>query len=237
MKERIQKFLSRCGIASRRKAEEMILGGMIRVNGKQVKELGVKIDSDVDVIEVSGGKITPPTQFTYYALNKPTGYTSTVKDPKAEKKVTDLVPAKPRVYPVGRLDRNSEGLIILTDDGTLANTLTHPGFSHEKEYRVDIEAPDYMNGEEIRRKVKLFEPGIRLEDGKTRPAEVHIEKIRNREARFRIILKEGKKRQIRRMCDAIGVKVKKLVRIRIGNLRLGNIALGTYKEIKKSDII
>lgn len=237
MKERIQKYLSRCGIASRRKAEEMILGGMIRVNGKQVKELGVKIEPGVDVVEVSGGKVSAPTQFTYYALNKPKGYTSTLKDPNAEKKVTDLVPPKPRVYPVGRLDRDSEGLIILTDDGDLANSLTHPGFSHEKEYRVDAEAPDFMKGEETRRKLKMFEQGIRLEDGKTRPAEVHIEKIRGREVRFRIILKEGKKRQIRRMCDAIGIKVKKLLRIRIGSLRLGTLAPGTFKEIKKSDVI
>ena len=234
---RLQKYLSLCGVASRRKSEEIIAKGRVRVNDKIIREMGLKVDMDKDTVYVDGKKITPPTKFTYYAVNKPFNYVSTVKDEHAEKKVIDLVPAKPRVYPVGRLDKNSAGLMILTDDGELMQKMTHPGFSHEKEYYVEVSLTEKMNEDEIKKRLGSFEKGIELEDGFTRPCPVRIKEITDDRTRFYIILKEGKKRQIRRMCEAVGLKVRRLIRIRMGKLKITGMKPGEYRKIAKRDIL
>jgi len=235
--ERLQKFISRCGITSRRKAESLIAQGRVSLNGEVVTQMGIRIDPDRDVVEVDGKKIISPTNFTYYALNKPWGFISTMDDPHASRKVVDLVPGNPRVFPAGRLDRDSEGLMILTNDGDLMQKLTHPSFSHEKEYIVDVFSKNRLTINEVADKLKIIKGGMELDDGTTRPADVRLGEVDGNLMRFRIIIKEGRKRQIRRMCSAVGLEVKRLIRIRIGNLRLGNLESGKYRRIDRELIL
>ena len=234
-KVRINKYLSESRICSRRKADEHILTGDVTVNSIKAK-LGDKIDPSNDVIRFKGKKVCNSAISLYYALYKPKGIISTSDDELNRKSVTDFLPKESRVYPIGRLDKDSEGLIILTNDGELTNKLSHPKFLHEKEYSVIAETRDYK----IENNVKhLFETGLKIDDTLMKADRVYNVLMHGAKLKFKVILHTGHNRQIRRMCDKIGLEVKKLIRVRIGKLRLKDLKLepGQYKIISKSDII
>lgn len=227
--ERLQKFMATAGVASRRKSEELILQGKVKVNGKVVKELGFKV-SQSDEIEVLGRVLSKPKKNTYYLLNKPLGYVTTVTDPQGRKTVMDLIPKNTRVFPVGRLDIMTEGLLLLTDDGDLAFKLTHPKYEIEKEYHVKI------NGTITREQVEKLESGVMLEDGLTAPAKAAIVNDSKGETLLSLTIHEGKNRQVRRMIDAIGKKVLKLNRVRYGHLSLEGVPLGKTRMLTEEEI-
>ena len=222
---RLQKFLSTAGVCSRRKGEEFIKAGRVKVNGKTVIEQGVQVDPESDRVEVDGKIIRDDQTMIYVMLNKPAGYI-TSRSHRGEKIVLDLIDVEQRVNPVGRLDKDSTGLLLLTNDGRLHQHLTHPSFDHEKEYTVEVKDPidDVALGQ--------FREGLLLDGVKTRPASV--KRINNR--KFRIILKEGKKRQIRRMVEKVGNQVVNLHRIRISTLLLGNLKMGQWRYLSKKEI-
>ncbi|HLD20219.1 MAG TPA: pseudouridine synthase [Patescibacteria group bacterium] len=234
--ERLQKILAHAGIASRRHAEYIIAAGEVTVNGDVITTLGIKADSERDDIRVRGKKIQHE-QYEYYIVNKPKGVISTVSDTHARTTVVSLVKTKARLYPVGRLDTDSRGLMILTNDGELAHTLSHPKFEHEKEYRVRVhQNKGSRNGlEELMRQLKK---GIRLEEGVARADRVEIEKQNSPiSATILITVHQGWKRQIRRMIDACGWYVGDLQRIRIGRVVLGDLEEGKSIQIVKEDIV
>ena len=228
MKMRLNKFLALSGIASRRKCDLLIEQGRIFVNKKQVSELGEKIDPDLDIVEFDGKKVNLKKS-VYILLNKPEGFLcSCAKRNLSEKTILDLIDVKERIFPVGRLDKNSSGLIILTNDGELALKLTHPSFEKEKEYEV------LVNKKITLEFLQSMERGVVIEnDYKTRKTK--LKKISDKS--FSIILKEGKKRQIRQMCQALGYFVVKLKRTRIGKLKLANLKVGEWKKISREDIV
>ncbi|MCX5748747.1 MAG: pseudouridine synthase [Candidatus Saganbacteria bacterium] len=227
MKEniRIQKYLSQCGVASRRASEKMIEDGLVCAN-KRLAMIGQSIDPDKDEITVKGRLIKPGQKNIYIALNKPQGYISSCSRSQGAALV-DLVKINEKVFPVGRLDKDSEGLILLTNDGELANRLTHPRYECEKEYEVKV------NAEEIKaEELKSLERGVVIEEGRTKPCKLK----QTGKNSFRIIIKEGKKRQIRRMCQAIGKKVVRLKRIRIKELELGDLMTGKWRHLTEEEI-
>ena len=217
---RLQKFISRAGYCSRRHAEELILNGKVTVNGQIVTQLGTKIDPEIDKVEVEGTPVFPDENLVYIALNKPKGYVTSCSHP-GEKIVLELVNIPQRIYPVGRLDKDSTGLLLLTNDGKLHLKLTHPSFDHEKEYLVTVARP-IPDGA-----LKAIESGLKILGTRTRPA--RIKKISD--IRFKIILKEGRNRQIRRMVRKVGSRVTDLKRIRIANIRLGNLPEGKWRYL------
>ena len=217
---RLQKFLSSAGVCSRRKGEELIVAGKVAVNGKIVVELGTKIDPYHDQVEVNGKVIQPTHTLVYIALNKPRDYVSSCSHP-GEKVVLDLVDISERIYPVGRLDKDSTGLLLLTNDGRLHHRLSHPSFDHQKEYDVTVARP-ITDGA-----LKKMGDGLPLMGTKTRPA--RITRISPR--RFRIVLQEGKNRQIRRMVRKVGNEVTRLQRTRVANVRLGRLAPGRWRHL------
>lgn len=238
MRFRLNKYIAECGYSSRRKADELIENGFVSVNGKIVTENPFFIESDSDIVEVEGKSINLPEEFVYYMVNKPEGYVSTVSDPHATMTVCDLVPSEPRVFPVGRLDVDSCGLILLTNDGEFANILTHPSFDHEKEYEVfaswNIKFPGKKKAKKLLSKMAN---GILIDGKMTREAVVESRRIDETGILFRIILKEGRKRQIRKMCSTLGLEVKNLKRIRIGKFILEDLIPGDYVKVNKSDIL
>jgi 23S rRNA pseudouridine2605 synthase/23S rRNA pseudouridine2604 synthase len=217
---RLQKFLSRAGICSRRKGEEYIIAGWVKVNGKIVTELGVKVDPERDAVEVDSDAIRSDSAPIYIALNKPRGYVSSCHQPN-EKIVLDLLDISERVYPVGRLDKDSSGLLLLTNDGRLHHRLSHPSFNHEKEYEVTVDKP--LPGGALRKLAK----GLPMMGTRTRPA--RVKRISARQ--FRIVLQEGKNRQIRRMVRKVGNQVVDLKRIRIANIELASLPLGRWRHL------
>ena len=223
---RLQKFLANAGIASRRRAEQFILDGYVSVNGKVVTELGTKVDPDVDKILFDKKPVNSTNEKIVLMLNKPPGYVCTTRHFKEEKNVMSLVKAGARVYPVGRLDKDSSGLLILTNDGELADKLMHPKYRKEKEYYVTVnrEIPSDFEA--------AVKTGIRLEDGMTLPALFEQET----EKSFYIVLKQGMKRQIRLMCHQFGLRVTSLKRVRINHLELGGLAQGDCKVLTPSEI-
>ena len=233
MQERLQKFLARCGIASRRKAEEYILAGRVTVNGRTVRQLGTVV-SETDAITFDGKAVRPQEQFVYYALNKPKGVITTSQDEKGRQTVLDFVPKAFRVVACGRLDAASRGLVILTNDGTLCYDLTHPSKEHEKEYLVTA---TINQGPELSVRLKRLEEGVQLDDGTTRPA--HISEVRRQgsQLKFLVTLHEGKNRQVRRMCSAVGLDVVDLVRTRVAKLQLVNLPEGHWQQVRREDII
>jgi 23S rRNA pseudouridine2605 synthase len=236
-KMRLQKYLAQANIASRRKAEEFIKQGKVKVNDKIITEMGYMINPEVDKVHFENLPIAPESKLIYYALNKPVGYTTTAYDPHAEHNILELVPTFPRVFPVGRLDKNTSGLIILTNDGYLAHQLTHPKFEHEKEYIVKAEPiGERPTDTQIRISIDKLTAGIELEDGKTAPAKIASLRI-DKFISFHITIHEGRKRQIRRMLQSIGLQALELKRIRISNLILNDIPPGEYRIIAKLDII
>jgi len=237
---RINKFIADAGICSRRKADEHIRCGDVLVNGDPAA-LGMTIDPATDQVTVCGKPVSSdPEQLVYYALYKPPGVISTAADPHGRPTVTDLVPDSPRVYPVGRLDLTSEGLMILTNDGELAHELMHPSFEHEKEYEVLVHCP--LAGLDRDRIVGTFTEGIEADGELLRADQVSVRNVSQRNentALLRIILHTGYNRQIRRMCEAVGLSLIKLRRVRIGKLRLKKLSLrpGEYREIDKSKVL
>ncbi|MCE1248139.1 MAG: rRNA pseudouridine synthase [Firmicutes bacterium] len=235
--ERLQKYIARCGVASRRKAEEMITQGKVRVNGKIVTILGTTIDEDNDSVQVEGKNIRPPHSFTYYALYKPKGYITSKEDAHAEKIVTSLLPPKPSVVPVGRLDKDSEGLLLLTNDGELTQTLTHPSYAHEKEYLVRIKTDAKLTVNDVEEIRKKMCKGYMMDGSLARVKDITSAKFEGGKLTLKMILTQGKKRQIRRMCDMAGLEVIQLIRVRMGKLTLGNLKPGEYRRVKRGDII
>jgi len=227
---RLQKFLAHAGIASRRKAEELITQGRVFVNGVRIKDLGVKVSSS-DVIEVDGKIVKPEERKVYIMLNKPVGYVSTVKDQFARKTVLDLVKdVKERIYPVGRLDYGTSGLILLTNDGDFSYTLTHPSCEIDKVYTAVVK------GTVSKDKIEAFKKGIKIDDYITSPAKLRIINIAGNTSTVEITIHEGKNRQVRKMCEAIGHPVLKLKRIAIGPLKLGDLEEGKWRYLTEQEV-
>lgn len=231
MEERLQKILSSAGISSRRAAEDIILEGRVRVNGKVVTELGAKADPDKDHVKVDGKLINPKQPKTYIMLNKPAGFVTTMSDPEGRPIVANLLKGvRVRVYPVGRLDYDTEGLLLLTNDGDFAHLVTHPRHELPKTYLVKVK------GALEDRHVASLEQGVFLKDGKTAPARVR--KLRKEESNswVEITIHEGRKRQVRRMIDYTGHSVIKLKRTRVGNLNLGDLLMGAYRHLTLDEV-
>ena len=230
MEERLQKILAHAGYGSRRACEELIAAGRVRVNG-QVATLGMKADPGRDSIELDGKPVTRGKKLVYIALNKPRGVLSAASSPEGRKTVRDLVDQPGRLYPVGRLDIESEGLILLTNDGDLTNRLTHPRYGHEKEYQVLVAR--HPDGEQL----SAWRRGVVLEDGyKTAPAEVHFLRSHGKGAWLKVIMREGRKRQIRELGTRIGLPVVKIIRTRIHTLKLGSLKSGRWRHLTESEI-
>jgi len=224
MKERLQKILSRAGIASRRRAEELIAAGRVAVNGTIVLEPGTKADPGSDSITVDGRVVDMGGGNVYILLYKPAGYMSTLKDPQGRPLVTDLLDGvTERVYPVGRLDYNTEGLLLLTNDGEWANALAHPRHEVDKEYHVRV------RGKVAPAQLRRLESGVDLEDGVTAPAEVRIVKESDNNTWLSITIHEGRYRQVRRMCEAVSLVVVRLKRVRYGSLGLEGLKAGEFR--------
>jgi pseudouridine synthase len=221
---RLQKFLSFAGHCSRRRGEALIAAGFVNVNGKTVTLPGTSVDPEKDVVEVEGHRLAGPDALIYVALNKPGGVVTSCRHPN-DKIVLDLIDIPQRVYPVGRLDKDSTGLLILTNDGRLHHHISHPSFDHEKEYDVTVETPISDSA------LKTMEKGMPLMGSKTRPARI----TRISSTRFRIILKEGKNRQIRRMAEQVGSRVVALSRIRISGLKLGRLKQGAWRYLTEKE--
>lgn len=222
---RLQKYLSGAGVCSRRRGEELIRQGLVKVNGVVVTQPGVQVDPETDRVEADGRLVRKKTALVYVMINKPRGYI-TSRSHRGEKIVFDLVGVPERLNPVGRLDKDSTGLLILTNDGELHNRLIHPSFDHEKEYVVTVAAPidDSALGA-LRR-------GVVFENQKTRPAAV----TRMGERLFRIVLKEGRKRQIRRMVEVVGNRVTALHRVRMSSLRIGDLKIGGWRHLTAKEV-
>lgn len=226
---RLNKFIADCGITSRRKADELILSGRVSINGKVCLKLGTKIDTDKDKVFVDGKEVLPLDKPVYIVLNKPKDCITTTKDEKGRTTVLDYVRVKQRIFPVGRLDRDTTGVLILTNDGEFANMLMHPKFEIEKSYKVTLEEP--IKVEDITKLAR----GIKLSDGMTQPAEVFvIPGSRNKEVG--IILHEGRNRQVRRMFEALGYEIKKLDRIAYGHITTQGLKRGEWRYLTKKEI-
>lgn len=225
-KMRLQKFMAHCGVASRRAAEQMILAGRVRVNGRAVNELGTSVDPVLDQVEVDGVLIRPEKEHVYLMLNKPVGYITSVKDNFSRPTVLDLVNLDRRIYPVGRLDYDSEGLILLTDDGELTHLLTHPRHAYIKRYYVET---DLALSEAALAQLRT---GIDIGDYVTRPAEV----TRQNGKALVIGIHEGKNRQVRRMIEAVGASVTLLRRLSIGPLELGGLKKGAWRHLTPEEV-
>lgn len=230
MKERLQKVLARAGVASRRKCETLIQQGRVAVNGEVITRLGTRVDPERDTITVDGKRIDVAERHIYIGLHKPPGVISTVDDPWGRPTVLHLVDTEARVYPVGRLDADSEGLVLLTNDGALTHYLTHPRFGHEKEYHV------LVTGRPSRAVLDRLRAGVPLEDGVTLPAQIEVLQPAGGDTWLRMVLREGRKRQIRRMMKAVGHPVKRLIRVRIGPIRLGDLAPGQWRYLSPQEV-
>jgi len=231
MQERLQKILSQAGITSRRAAENLIVSGRVAVNGRTVTVLGTKADPETDRITLDGKPVTIQTRKIYIILNKPSGYVTTMSDPDGRPIVTDLIKDIPeRLFPVGRLDFNTEGLLLLTNDGNWANRLAHPSHEVVKEYMVKVRGN--INAEVM---AKLAN-GVKLEDGWTAPAKVELVKMLEKNSWLSISIHEGRYRQVRRMCEAVGLLVARLTRTKYGNLELGTLKPGEYRHLTPTEI-
>lgn len=230
MEMRIQKILSEYGICSRRAGEEMIQQGKVTVNGKTAL-LGQKADPEIDTICVNGQALSSRPNNTYILLNKPKGYVVTLNDEKGRRNVTDLLSElQVRVYPVGRLDINSEGLLILTNDGQFSNLMTHPSKEIEKEYYV------WVRGKKIEKSIERLSLPMMIDDYRIKPAKVRVIEQDESSAQLSIIIHEGRNRQIRKMCENCGLYVTRLKRIREGSLTLGRLATGQWRYLSEKEV-
>lgn len=233
---RLHKALAQAGVASRRASENLIREGRVRVNGETVTQMGVSVDPERDVVAVDGHEVQLVPSWRYIKLHKPVGYLSVMRDDRGRRALMDLVPDAGGLHPVGRLDLDSEGLLLLTNDGALTQRLTHPRYEHTKEYLVLVQGLPSPGT------LRALREGVSLEDGKTAPAEVE----RRRETRWgraprgqswlRITVREGRKRQIRRMCGVMGHTVKRLIRVRIGPIELGDLPLGAHRRLTRVEL-
>ncbi len=228
--ERLQKTLAAAGVGSRRQCEELILAGRVDVDHTVVTELGTRVDPERAVIRVDGVALPRPKR-VYYALNKPPGVLCTNADPSGRSRAIDLVPeAKQRLFTVGRLDLHSEGLILLTNDGELANRLTHPRYSVQKTYRVVVA------GHPTREILAQLRRGVHLAEGVAQVAGVQSKRRLKQSTVLEMVLEEGRNREIRRLLARMGHKVLRLVRIRIGPLRLGDLPLGEHRRLRRAEV-
>jgi 23S rRNA pseudouridine2605 synthase len=232
MEERLQKILAQSGYGSRRASELIIQAGRVRINGR-VALLGQKADPEKDKILVDGKPLAAAERLTYIMLNKPRNILSTVEseDGDMRQTVRDLVPLEGHLYPIGRLDFDSEGLVLMTNDGDLTNKLTHPRYGHQKEYRVLLaRRPDEQQ-------LTIWRRGVVLEDGhKTAPAEVRFESTSGKGAWLRVVMGEGRKRQIREVGSLLGLPVVRIVRVRIGNVHLGNLKPRQWRHLTEEEV-
>ena len=227
--ERLQKVLARAGLGSRRVCEEFIADGRVTVNG-ETAVLGRRVDVEHDAVALDGVPVVVRDDLVYYLLNKPTGYVSTASDPEGRSTVVDLVPATPRVFPVGRLDYDTEGLLLLTNDGDLTHLLTHPRFGVVKTYLAEVE------GEPTPATVRALREGVELDDGRTAPARVTVVQTHGATTAVELGIHEGRNRQVRRMCEAVGHPVVRLVRTRIGPLRDGSLKPGSWRALTHAEV-
>ncbi len=230
VQERLQKLLAQAGVASRRKAEQLIQEGRVTVNGRIVTQLGTKVNPAVDDVRVDGQTVKISGHHVYVMLNKPRGVVSAMEDPRGHKALGDLVQIPQRVFPVGRLDATSEGLILLTDDGELANLLTHPRYEHDKEYRV------LVNGIPSDETLDGWRRGIVLEGQRTAPAQVDIIRKDKDSSLLRVIMHEGRKRQLREVAALLGHPVRQLQRVRLGPLNLGVLKPGEWRHLTEQEV-
>lgn len=226
--ERLQKVLAQRGWGSRRACEEIIAEGRVTVNGN-IAILGCRVDVDHDIVEIDGAPVGVKPDLVYYLLNKPVDVISTAIDTHDRETVVDLVPSHPRVYPVGRLDGDSEGLLLLTNDGELTNRITHPKFGLEKEYLVHVATGEADVSDSA---IHRLRNGIELEDGMTSPAQVS----RLQKGVLRMVIHEGRNRQIRRMCEAVGYPVIRLVRTRIGPIMDKQLRTGQWRNLSQAEV-
>jgi len=223
--ERLQKVLARVGIGSRRVCEDLIAEERVKVNG-QIAELGRRVDPEHDLVEVDGAPIGIRPGLVHYLLNKPAGVVTTASDPQGRPTVVDMVPPEPRVFPVGRLDMDTEGLLLLTNDGELANRIAHPSHGVDKEYLAEVE------GRPTRSALRTLREGVDLDDGRTAPAEVALVGP----SLVRLVIHEGRNRQVRRMLAAVGYPVVRLIRTRIGPLSDRRLAPGTWRSLTTAEL-
>lgn len=227
---RLQKFLAESGVASRRKSEELIEQGKVKVNGR-VATIGDKIDPKKDSVTVSGKKIVKTKTFTYIVLHKPRGFITTMNDEMDRKCVAELIKDVPgRVYPVGRLDKDSEGMLLFTNDGAFANAMTHPTKHVPKTYRVTVR-PSISEDQ-----ITALTQGVIIDDRKTAPAEVHVVTKEEGRVVLEIILYEGRNRQIRKMCEEVGLEVARLKRTAIGSIKLGMLKQGAWRNLTDDEV-
>ena len=227
---RLQKFIADCGLASRRKAEEWIADGKVKVNGR-VAQIGMKVDPDRDTVVVGGKKLKPTKQPVYLMMYKPRGVVTTLDDERDRRCVADLLTDVPqRVYPIGRLDRDSEGLLLLTNDGQFANAVLHPSGHIAKTYRVSVRP--VVTEEQLTKLTASF----MLDGYRTMPADVHIVSKETDRCVLQIVLYEGRNRQIRKMCEETGLTVLRLKRISVGQLTLGRLGVGEYRALKPDEV-
>ena len=228
--ERLQKIIAKAGLASRREAERWIEQARVKVNGK-IASLGDKADLSLDRIEVNGRPLAGEERKCYVMLNKPMGYVTTARDPQGRPTVLDLVKQVPeRLFPIGRLDLNTEGLLLLTNDGELAHTLLHPRYAIPKTYRVKI------SGDMDSATCTVLERGVKLDDGITAPAQVARIRKSKRNTWFDLTITEGRNRQVRRMCETLGFSVSILKRIRFGSLSISGLPVGEFRHLSASEV-
>ncbi len=229
--ERLQKYIARCGVSSRRAAEELILSGRVKVNKEVVTELGTKVDIDNDKVFLDGNLLLPEKKLYYVMLNKPKGYFATASDEKGRRTVTELVAdVDARLYPVGRLDCQSEGLLFLTNDGDFTYKMTHPTQHVPKKYQVIVSGTPELSD------IKRLRDGVDIGGYVTAPAKVELVKCEERTAQLNITIKEGKNRQIRKMCEAVGLPVLRLRRVNIGGVALGNLPIGKWRHLTPQEL-
>ncbi|HUH08426.1 MAG TPA: pseudouridine synthase [Egibacteraceae bacterium] len=227
--ERVQKVLAAAGIGSRRACEELIAAGRVAVDG-EVVSLGAKADPSVQVITVDGERVHSNPSLVYLLLNKPLGVVTTVTDPHGRPTVMDLVPSSPRVYPVGRLDQDTEGLLLLTNDGELANRLTHPKYEVEKTYVAQV------RGVPNSKALRMLTVGVELDDGHARARSVRQLGSSGDRSLVEIVLAEGRKREVRRLLGAAGIRLERLARVKVGPLPLGDIAPGKCRPLSGAEV-
>jgi pseudouridine synthase len=229
--ERLQRALARAGFGSRRSSEELIAAGLVTVNGR-VATLGDKVDPAADTVTVRGATVNLDPSVRYLALHKPAGVVTTMQDPQGRRDIRELLPDDgPRVFPVGRLDRDSEGLLLAMNDGDLANALTHPSYGIEKEYLVEVE------GSPGGRHLGALRGGVDLDDGPARARSVRIVDARPGRAQLALVMTEGRKREVRRMLEALELPVRRLLRVRIGPVHLGHLTPGGRRDLTADELL
>ena len=227
--ERLQRSLARAGFGSRRACEELIAAGRVEINGR-VATLGDRLDPAMDQVRVAGSKVNVNPELRTFALHKPRGVTTTMRDPHAERDLSGFLPKGVHVFPVGRLDRDTEGLLLLTNDGSLAHRLTHPRYAIEKEYLAEVGKPPSQ------RQLARLRRGVELDDGTARAVDARSAGGAAGRGGVRLVMVEGRKREVRRMLDAVELPVRRLVRVRVGPIRLGKLRPGDIRELEPEDV-